>query len=150
MCLSAHFSGFFVLRPPNQTLVKDPQALAEGVQASCPRWRAPNKNGGQNFSWLRNIKLRFCLGQKRWTWNPITMMCAQPPTLSTPPATLPQGWGRGLRTFGGTCVRKKTSSLLIYRSTIFIQDPWVRKISWKRNWPPTPVFLPGGLQPMEL
>ena len=22
-------------------------------------------------------------------------------------------------------------------------DPWVRKISWKRAWPPTPVFLPG-------
>ena len=22
-------------------------------------------------------------------------------------------------------------------------DPWVRKISWRREWPPTPVFLPG-------
>ena len=22
-------------------------------------------------------------------------------------------------------------------------DPWVRKISWKRKWQPTPVFLPG-------
>ena len=22
-------------------------------------------------------------------------------------------------------------------------DPWVRKIPWKREWPPTPVFLPG-------
>ena len=22
-------------------------------------------------------------------------------------------------------------------------DPWVRKISWKRAWQPTPVFLPG-------
>ena len=22
-------------------------------------------------------------------------------------------------------------------------DPWVRKIPWRRKWPPTPVFLPG-------
>ena len=22
-------------------------------------------------------------------------------------------------------------------------DPWVGKISWRRKWPPTPVFLPG-------
>ena len=22
-------------------------------------------------------------------------------------------------------------------------DPWVRKISWKRKWKPTPTFLPG-------
>ena len=22
-------------------------------------------------------------------------------------------------------------------------DPWVRKIPWKREWQPTPVFLPG-------
>ena len=22
-------------------------------------------------------------------------------------------------------------------------DPWVRKIPWKRKWPPAPVFLPG-------
>ena len=22
-------------------------------------------------------------------------------------------------------------------------DPWVRKISWRRNWQPTAVFLPG-------
>ena len=21
-------------------------------------------------------------------------------------------------------------------------DPWVRKIPWRRKWPPTPVFLP--------
>ena len=22
-------------------------------------------------------------------------------------------------------------------------DPWVRKISWRRAWQPTPIFLPG-------
>ena len=22
-------------------------------------------------------------------------------------------------------------------------DPWVRKMPWRRNWQPTPVFLPG-------
>ena len=25
----------------------------------------------------------------------------------------------------------------------FRLDPWVRKISWRRAWQPTPVFLPG-------
>ena len=23
------------------------------------------------------------------------------------------------------------------------KDPWVRKIPWRREWQPTPVFLPG-------
>lgn len=97
VCLSAHFFGlffFFFLRFPNQILVKHPQALTEEVQASCPRWRALNKHGGQNFSymlhWLRQIKLTFCPGQKRWNCHPITMMCAQPPILfiSPHPTTL--------------------------------------------------------------
>jgi len=22
-------------------------------------------------------------------------------------------------------------------------DPWLRKIAWRRNWQPAPVFLPG-------
>lgn len=85
---------FFFLRFPNQILVKHPQALTEEVQASCPRWRALNKHGGQNFSymlhWLRQIKLTFCPGQKRWNCHPITMMCAQPPILfiSPHPTTL--------------------------------------------------------------
>ena len=25
-------------------------------------------------------------------------------------------------------------------------NPWVRKIPWRRVWPPTPVFLPGESQ----
>ena len=25
-------------------------------------------------------------------------------------------------------------------------DPWIRKISWKREWKPTPGFLPGEFQ----
>ena len=25
-------------------------------------------------------------------------------------------------------------------------NPWVRKISWRRKWQPTPVFLPGKFQ----
>ena len=28
-----------------------------------------------------------------------------------------------------------------YRSCRF--DPWVKKISWRRKWKPTPIFLPG-------
>ena len=33
------------------------------------------------------------------------------------------------------------SICLQYRRPSF--DPWVRKISWRRDWQPTPVFLPG-------
>ena len=28
-------------------------------------------------------------------------------------------------------------------STAFVFNPWVGKISWRRKWQPTPVFLPG-------
>ena len=48
------------------------------------------------------------------------------------------------------------SCLLVYRLTwglrrwsVYLQwgipgfNPWVRKISWRRKWQPTPVFLPG-------
>ena len=28
-------------------------------------------------------------------------------------------------------------------------DSWVGKISWRRKWPPTPVFLPGESQSEE-
>ena len=28
-------------------------------------------------------------------------------------------------------------------------DPWVRKIPWRRNWLPTPVFLPGKIPRTE-
>ena len=29
------------------------------------------------------------------------------------------------------------------KSSPAMQDPWVRKIAWRRKWQPTPVFLPG-------
>ena len=29
-------------------------------------------------------------------------------------------------------------------------DPWVRKIPWRREWQPTPVFLPGEFQGQRL
>ena len=44
------------------------------------------------------------------------------------------------------------ASQMVQRKRIHLQcrrcrrhgfDPWVRKISWKRKWQPTPVFLPG-------
>ena len=59
--------------------------------------------------------------------------------------------------------------MVIYRTSLVAQmvkkqcrrpefDPWIRKIPWRREWQPTPVFLPeeshgaekpGGLQSME-
>ena len=43
--------------------------------------------------------------------------------------------------FGGNFVARLVKNLLAMRETGF--DPWVGKISWRREWPPTPVFWPG-------
>ena len=41
-------------------------------------------------------------------------------------------WQRNLQPMQETQVR-----------SLGLEDPWVGKISWKRKWQPTPVFLPG-------
>ena len=38
-------------------------------------------------------------------------------------------------------VAQTVRNLPVMQETGF--DPWVRKISWRRSWQPTPVFLPG-------
>ena len=38
-------------------------------------------------------------------------------------------------------VLKKKKKHLQCRRTV--SDLWLRKIPWRRDWPPTPVFLPG-------
>ena len=40
-------------------------------------------------------------------------------------------------------VAQTINSLPAMQKTVF--DPWVGKIPWRREWLPTPVFLPGGL-----
>ena len=42
---------------------------------------------------------------------------------------------------GGWVVKKYACYCSRHRR--FGLDPWVRKIPWRRNWQPTPVFLPG-------
>ena len=41
---------------------------------------------------------------------------------------------------GGTSGKEPTCQCRCKRRRF---DPWVRKIPWRRAWPPTPVFLPG-------
>jgi len=38
-------------------------------------------------------------------------------------------------------VAQMVKNLLQFKRPGF--DPWVQKISWRREWQPTPVFLPG-------
>ena len=38
-------------------------------------------------------------------------------------------------------------TLLFFRRLVF--DPWVRKIPWRREWLPTPVFVPGRIRRKE-
>ena len=42
---------------------------------------------------------------------------------------------------GGTSCKEPTSLCRRHKKCGF--DPWVGKISWRRSWQPTPVFLPG-------
>ena len=42
---------------------------------------------------------------------------------------------------GGSLVAQSLKNLPAVQETGF--DPWVRKIPWRREWQPTPVFLPG-------
>ena len=42
---------------------------------------------------------------------------------------------------GGTSGKEPTCQCGRHKRLGF--DPWVRKIPWRRAWPPTPVFLPG-------
>ena len=42
---------------------------------------------------------------------------------------------------GASLVAQMVKSLPAMQETQF--DPWVRKIPWRREWQPTPVFLPG-------
>ena len=45
---------------------------------------------------------------------------------------------------GGPVVNTSSFRICLqYRTPKF--DPWVRKIPWRREWPPTSVFLPGEL-----
>ena len=43
---------------------------------------------------------------------------------------------------GGTSVKEPTCQCRRHKKLGF--NPWVWKIPWKREWLPTPVFLPGG------
>ena len=40
-----------------------------------------------------------------------------------------------------TLVAQKVKNLPIMPELRF--NPWVRKMPWRREWPPTPIFLPG-------
>ena len=42
---------------------------------------------------------------------------------------------------GGTSGKEPTYQFRRLKRHEF--DPWVRKISWRRKWQPTPVFMPG-------
>jgi len=42
---------------------------------------------------------------------------------------------------GGSVVKESTGQCRRHRIHGFV--PWVGKISWRRKWQPTPVFLPG-------
>ena len=55
------------------------------------------------------------------------------------PQTLPQIYY--IRTSLGHKKKKKKKNLLSMQETCF--DPWVGKIPWRKEWQPTPVFLPG-------
>ena len=53
------------------------------------------------------------------------------------------GWGASPITQGvkNLCAMQETQKMWV--QSLGQEDPWVRKIPWRRAWQPTPVFLPG-------
>ena len=47
---------------------------------------------------------------------------------------------------GASLVARMVKNLPAMQET---RDPWVGKVSWRRKWPPTPVFLPGKFHGMR-
>ena len=60
-------------------------------------------------------------------------------SLSSCPPSNHWGWAWPLRDL--SLVAQMVKNLLAVQKHGF--DPWVKKIPWKREWLPTPVFLPG-------
>ena len=58
------------------------------------------------------------------TWSPVLLFSRMPCWL-----------------YGGSLVAQTVKNLPVIRRPGF--DPWVGKIPWRREWLPTPVFLPG-------
>ena len=60
-----------------------------------------------------------------------------------------EAWTRSLTNLGYTWIFKFYLHAWLRAYRICLQcrrprfDPWVRKIPWRREWHPTPVFLPG-------
>ena len=96
-------------------------------------------------------------GQEYWNGMPLSLLsyksfCSRP--VSRPPRYL---WNLYFRNTvdiaklesrfivshfpGGTSGKGSASQYRRHRRSGF--DPWVRKIPWRREWQPTPVFLPG-------
>ena len=57
------------------------------------------------------------------------------------PSTFQKGTNVALLMFGAYLVAQTVKKLPAVWETWV--HPWVRKIPWRRNWQPTPVFLPG-------
>ena len=47
------------------------------------------------------------------------------------------------RDFPGSSVVKNLPAMQETQEKQLWEDPWVRKIPWRRTWQPTPVFWPG-------
>ena len=64
------------------------------------------------------------------------LLCGSGPTLtSCQPLSSLEGFPSGAGGEGPTCQHRRLKRCGF--------DPWVRKLSWRREWHPTPVFLPG-------
>ena len=73
-------------------------------------------------------------------WGPNIPMVTREPSLGIESPTFGSA-RRGECFLGGFSGKESTGQWRRRKRRGF--DPWVRKISWRRSWQPTPVFLPG-------
>ena len=82
------------------------------------------------LEWLaKGLNLHFlCLLHCRWTLYLLNYLGSPVSRYSTGEKELP----RCLSDEGSTCQCRRCGF-----------DPWVRKVSWRKKWQPTPIFFPG-------
>ena len=88
-----------------------------------------------DWGWLGKLKIHRVPGWKFWGTSQPQWQLLLPGSLSSAfKAFQPIGLGFP----GGTSGKESTCQCRQHRF-----DPWVRKIPWRMEWSPTPVFLPG-------
>ena len=124
--------------------------MAMAPHSSTLAWKIPwaeepsrlQSMGSQRVrhDWATSLSLSLsCIGEGNG--NPLQCSCLENPRDGG-------AWGAAISGVAQSWTRLKWLSSSTWLSSLQCRgpgfDPWVRKILWRREWQPTPIFLPGG------